>query len=115
MKVGDLRKALEGVSDDLEIVVRAWDDDGDVVTALQGAEVQYAHDENNTPFFALDASPDEDDVESIRDAAAFLPTPTSGDASGRGRCPPENRCLACDRLGYHIEPETPSTGSVGPD
>ena len=66
MKVGDLRKALEGVPDDLEIVVRAWNDDGDdVCGGLKGAEVQHAHDEDDTPFFALDCCPDDEDAEAM--------------------------------------------------
>jgi len=46
------------VTDDLEIVVLAWDDDGsDYCGTISGAEVQHAHDEDDTPFFAIDCCP----------------------------------------------------------
>ena len=32
----------------------------------------------------------------------------------RVQCPPGRRCLACDRLGYHIEPETVPGGKAEP-
>ena len=67
MKIGELRKLLDGVSDDLEIVVRAWDDDNDVCGTISGAEVQYAHDEDDTPFFAIDCCPGEDEGEGVED------------------------------------------------
>lgn len=58
MTVGELRKLLEGVSDEMEIVVRAWDDAGsDYCGTIDGAEVQRAHDEDNTPYFAIDCCP----------------------------------------------------------
>jgi len=60
MKVGELRKLLEGVPDDLEIVVRAWDDDGsDYCGTIGTAEVEHAHDEDDTPFFAVDCGEEE--------------------------------------------------------
>jgi hypothetical protein len=62
MKVGELKRLLEGVPDDLEIVVRAWDeDDNDYCGTVSGAEVQHAHDEDDTPFFAIDCCPDEEE------------------------------------------------------
>lgn len=61
MKVGELRKLLEGASDDLEIVVRAWDDDNDYCGTISGVAVEHAHDEDDTPFLAVDCCPDEDD------------------------------------------------------
>jgi hypothetical protein len=69
MKVGDLRRALDGVADDLEIVVRASEerDDGDVeiCVGIVGAEVEYAHDEDDTPYFAIDAQNELDDVDRV--------------------------------------------------
>lgn len=63
MKVGELRKLLEGVSDEMEIVVRAWDDDGsDYCGTIDGVEVQCAHDEDSTPYLAIDCCPDEEDL-----------------------------------------------------
>jgi hypothetical protein len=60
MIVGELRNLLAGVPDHLEIVVRAWDDDGsDYFGTVGGAEVQYAHDEDDTPFFAIDCGEEE--------------------------------------------------------
>ncbi len=62
MTVGELRKMLEDVDDKLEVMIRAWDDDNDYCntpsTEISG-EVQYAHDENDTPFFAIDCYPGE--------------------------------------------------------
>jgi hypothetical protein len=54
VNVGELRKRLEGVDDNLEITVRAWDDDNDYCGPIYGAGVEYAHDEHDTPFFAID-------------------------------------------------------------
>ena len=68
MTVGDLRKALANVPDEYEIVVRAWDDEGgDVCGGLHGAEVQHAHEENDTPFFALDSCPDDEESASTEE------------------------------------------------
>jgi len=64
VKVGDLRKALEGVDDELEIIVRAWDHDGnDYCGAPKGVEVQHAHDEDDTPYLAIDCCPDDDECD----------------------------------------------------
>lgn len=58
--VGWLRARLEGVPGDMPVTVRAWDEDGgDVCGGLTGAGVEHAHDEDDTPFFALDSSPDD--------------------------------------------------------
>ena len=67
MKVGDLRKALRGVPDHLSITVRACEEtpDGDIslTSWLLSAEVQCAHDEDDTAYFALDSGSDyEDDI-----------------------------------------------------
>lgn len=67
MTVGELRKMLEGVDDKLDVMIRAWDDeDTDYCsapdTAISG-EVQYAHDEDNTPYFAIDCCPGDDGSE----------------------------------------------------
>lgn len=60
MTVGELRKMLEGVDDKLEVMIRAWDDDNDYCSAPDtaiGGEVQHAHDEDDTPYFAIDCCP----------------------------------------------------------
>jgi len=59
MTVGELRKALVDVSDDLEIVVRAWDDNNDYCGTITSAQVEHAHDEDDTPFLAIDCCGDE--------------------------------------------------------
>ena len=60
MKVGELRKALEGVDPDLEIVLRAWDDDGsDYCGTIGAVAVQHSHVEYDTPFLAIDAGPED--------------------------------------------------------
>ena len=56
LTVGDLRKAIADAPDSAEIVVRAWDDEGvELCVPLMGAEIEYAHDEDDTLYFALDA------------------------------------------------------------
>jgi hypothetical protein len=66
MTVGDLRKALEGVADNMEIVVRAYQEeegtgcDIELCVGLVTVAVEYAHDEDDTPYFALDATNEED-------------------------------------------------------
>lgn len=59
LTVGQLRKLLEGVPDDLCIVVRSTDDDN-FCGGILGAQVEHAHDEDDTPFFAIDCSAEED-------------------------------------------------------
>ncbi len=57
MTVGDLRRALEGVPDDLYIVVRGMDEDGDdFIGELQSAGPQRSHSEGEELYFALDAA-----------------------------------------------------------
>ncbi len=71
MTVGELRKALNGVADDMEIVVRASQEeegtgcDVEICAGIVGAEVEYAHDEDDTPYFAIDAQNELDDVDRI--------------------------------------------------
>lgn len=67
LTVGQLRKALEGLPDDLEIIVRACDDaldeddvDVDFCGSILGASVEHEHDEDNTAFLAIDCSADPD-------------------------------------------------------
>lgn len=35
--------------------------------------------------------------------AYHVPNPEERDGMVRGKCPSNNQCLACDRLGYHLE------------
>lgn len=62
MKVGEFRKLLAGVDDMIEIVVRAADDDNDYCGTIDSAGVEFAHDEDDTPFFAIDCGSEEDRV-----------------------------------------------------
>jgi hypothetical protein len=55
LTVGDLRKALQDVPDETEIVVRASGEDEDLACPLMGAELETSHDEDETVFLALDA------------------------------------------------------------
>lgn len=59
MKVGDLRRAIDGVSDELEIVVRSSGefDDGDVdlCGGLVSARLEESHGDDEAVFLALDA------------------------------------------------------------
>lgn len=61
MTVGELRKALEGVRDDMEVVVRAYEerDDGDeqIVGGVFSAAMEFGCD--NTPAFIIDANSDD--------------------------------------------------------
>lgn len=61
MTVGELRELLDGVSDDLEIVVRAWDDENDYCGTITYAEVEYAHDDADSTFLAIDCCQEDDD------------------------------------------------------
>jgi len=63
LTVGQLRKAIEGVPDELEIIVRVSDDalseDEEDVYFCGGilhASVEHAHDEDDTAFLAIDCS-----------------------------------------------------------
>jgi hypothetical protein len=60
--VGELRQLLVGVDDALEIVVRAWDDDSDYCGTITVATIEYAHDEADTPFFAIDCCEPDDEA-----------------------------------------------------
>lgn len=96
MTVGELRELLAGVSDYLEIVVRAWDDDNDYCGTISGAEVQHDHDEG-TPFFAIDCCPDEDGEEGWIRATDRRPAKREGDkASGAA-----SRRVPGDPAGQH--------------
>jgi hypothetical protein len=62
MTVAELRRLLNGVANDLEIVVRGFDWDGDdYCGTIHGVEVQCRHHEGATPFLALDCGPEEED------------------------------------------------------
>ncbi len=64
LSVGQLRKLLEGVPDDLNITVRGLgEDDDDFCGGILGGQIEHAHDEDDTPFFALDCSSDEADFD----------------------------------------------------
>ncbi len=63
MKVGQLRAALEGVGDDLEVIVRAFDDENDYIGTITMVAVENAHDEDDTPFLAIDCSETEDEAD----------------------------------------------------
>lgn len=75
MKLKELKALVEGIyrshgptADELDVVVRAWDDnDNDYVGTIGGVEVQHAHDEDSTPYVAIDCGPDEtgDDPEEL--------------------------------------------------
>lgn len=61
LSVGQLRKLLEGVPDDLIIIVRGANEDDfgdsyDFAGGILGGQVEYLCDEDDTPFFALDCS-----------------------------------------------------------
>lgn len=64
LTVGQLRKALVGVPDETEIIVRgSADDQDDFCGSILGASVEHAHDEDDTPFFAIDCSGNPEDFE----------------------------------------------------
>lgn len=60
MKVGELRKMLEGVPDDYDVVVRAWNDEADYCGTVDSVAVNHDHGDDS-PYLALDCGPDEDD------------------------------------------------------
>ncbi len=62
MTVGELRTSLVGVPDDLEVVVRASDDDDDtwIAAGIAHVGIEVTHNEHDTPFFAIDANTDVD-------------------------------------------------------
>ncbi len=59
MKVGDLRRLLEGVPDDQDVVVRTQNSDGEEYC---GSPVSAATEEGcaDAPYFAIDCRPEED-------------------------------------------------------
>lgn len=59
MKVGELKRRLAHVDDELDVVVRAWDDDNDYCGTVSGVAVQMAHDEDSTLYLAIDCCPDD--------------------------------------------------------
>lgn len=78
MTVGELRQLLDGVDDDLEIVVRAWDDAGsDYCGGISGAQVELAHDEDCSPYFALDCCQDDDEEEAENTSTSHSSETTS--------------------------------------
>lgn len=60
LNVGQLRKALEGLPDELEIVVRAEDADGN---SFCGGIVTAAPESHHDDYFAIDCSDDEEALE----------------------------------------------------
>lgn len=59
--VGELRKALRGVPDDLDVLVRAWDDDNDYIGEISGAAVHEEHGGEGKLYFAIDCGPADSD------------------------------------------------------
>jgi len=78
MKLGDLRFAIEGLSDDLEIVVRARD--ADDAPAYEGGLTLVSVDygvRDHTAVLALDCFPnDDDESDEPEDAVRTLATPS---------------------------------------
>ncbi len=63
LNVAQLRKALEGLPDDMEVVVRTEDADGSSFCgAILIAAKQESHHDNDPDFFAIDCSDEEDDL-----------------------------------------------------
>lgn len=64
MKVKHLRAALEGIDGELDVTVRASDDDNDawICGGIWSAGIDHAHDDEATPFFALEVTTDEDEI-----------------------------------------------------
>jgi hypothetical protein len=69
MKVKHLRAALEDIDGELDVTVRASDDDNDVwiVGGIRSAGIDHAHDDDDTTFFALEVTADEDEVRAAID------------------------------------------------
>lgn len=63
MTVGELRNLLDGVDDDLEITVRARDDDNNYCGTITFAEVEHMCGGDDTPYFAIDCCPDDEEDE----------------------------------------------------
>jgi hypothetical protein len=62
MTVGELRKALTGLSDHMEVVVRAEDEDGNSYcgTPCEAAACDGCAGNDAGPFFAIDCMPEEE-------------------------------------------------------
>jgi hypothetical protein len=56
MTVGQLRKALDGLVDDMPVTVRASDDDNDFCGGIKCTVIERAHDEDETVHFCIDAA-----------------------------------------------------------
>lgn len=60
MKVKELKAALEGVPDDLDVIIRAEDnEDYSICADAWHAGIDHAHDGEDTPFFAIEADQNE--------------------------------------------------------
>lgn len=59
MKVGALRRALEGIDDDTDVIVRADDGDDLIICGLKSASLQYDCDDES--YFALDGDDEPED------------------------------------------------------
>ena len=58
MKVAELRKALEGVPDDHDVIVRTFEfDDGTIVETPTRLAVEPTCGDDADPFFAIDVYP----------------------------------------------------------
>jgi len=72
VNVGELRRALEGVDDELDIVVRAFDDDNDYCGTPFSVEVETGC--SDEPFFAIDCcGSDDEDEDAIAEEAEAAP------------------------------------------
>lgn len=69
MKVRDLRLALDGVDDDLDVVVRAENDEGDFFCGSP-ATARPTTGCDDELFFAIDCDPEEFEEEDDEDAIA---------------------------------------------
>ena len=64
MTVGQLKVLLADVPDDLDVTVRASDDENGcwVVGGIWHVGIDTAHDDDCTPFLAIEVTTDEDEV-----------------------------------------------------
>ena len=61
MTVGELRQALETLDPRLVVIVRFVGQEGaDLCGGILCAGVEHAHDEDDTPYFAIDCTDDEE-------------------------------------------------------
>ena len=78
--VGQLRAALVGLDDGMQVDVRAWNAGNDlVIGGIYSVETEYAHDEDDTPFLVIDCSDDETDF-AVEETESLV----RGDASDGG-------------------------------